>query len=101
MEANSGPAFHICPHHLGIEIEVVLRFRQSELQPWLCSLGQSVAQHQSNSAFADVGSGCAHRLISEQYIHQHFDWLPEIAAPLPDHEIQRRMKTPRGVENAD
>src|SRR5579872_4957121 len=65
------------------------------------ALGQSLAQHERDAAFADVRTGRMQGLVFEDELHIYLHRLAEVAAPLLQHEVQRGMEAARRIQTAD
>ena len=101
LEAESGKALDVGPGNFGFDFHVDGAAGQRKFETRRGAFRERFVQDEGDAAFADVGAGRVEDLVVEADFHLHLDGLAEVAAALLQHEVQRGMKTARGIECAD
>src|SRR5262249_7948360 len=75
--------------------------RQGKLQGWSGTFRERLAQQDRNATFADICARGTQGFAVEDYFYFGFHRLPEVTAPLFQHEVQCGVETARRVQSAD
>jgi len=101
QKSEPSEPLEVRPRHFGLDFELQGGLWEREFQVRHCALRQCFVQHQGNATFTDVGTDGVQRFPFDYNLYIDFHGLPEIAAPLLQHKIERGMKTAGCIQRAD
>src|ERR1700683_1014248 len=98
-EADTSVAGSIRPGDLSLQFESDVNGRKDEAKLCPRVFGQFADGADGHAPLADIGGGRGQFLILWKYNSQgNLDRMPEVPAPFPHHEIERRVETARRME---